>query len=119
VTGGPALEEHGRRLTLAASLTWRARRCAAQTADEDLAALGRALAAIGPPVERAHRVRFEPPYPGAGDGVEEVRGGRRLLLRCRALGEDGATEAVVFTTLIDGREPLVSVAPPATREEPR
>jgi hypothetical protein len=111
VTGGPALDEPGRRLTLAADLTWRARRCAAGADEDDLPSLERALEAIASAVERAHRVRFDPPYPGASDGVEAVRGGRRLVLRCRALDAHGSPEAVVYTTLIAGRAPLVSVAP--------
>jgi hypothetical protein len=110
VTGGRAADEQGRRLALAADLTWRARRAAG--AADDLPALARRLAAVAPAVERAHRVRFDPPYPGAGGAVEDVRGGRRLVLVCRALGAGGAVEAVVFTTLIEGRAPLVSVAPP-------
>jgi len=36
----------------------------------------------------------------------------RLVLACRAVGAGGAPEAVVFTTLIAGRPPHVSVAPP-------
>jgi hypothetical protein len=103
-------DEQGRRLTLAADLTWRARRCAAGGDGEDLPGLAGRLEAIAPDVERAHRVRFDPPYPGAG-AVEDVRGGRRLVLTCRALDASGAPAAVVFTTLIAGRAPLVSVAP--------
>ena len=113
MTAGPAAAEQGRRLALAADLTSRARRCARDGGD-DPPALARRLEAIAPAVERAHRVRFDPPYPGAGGGVENVRGGRRLVLACRALGAAGAPEAVVVTTLIEGRAPLVSVAPPAT-----
>jgi hypothetical protein len=113
-----AAEPQGRRLTLAADLTWRARRCGADVPSADLPALARRLAAIGPPVERTHHVRFDPPYPGAG-GVENVRGGRRLVLTCRALGEDGLPEAVVFTTLIRGRAPLVNVGPATAGAEPR
>jgi hypothetical protein len=113
VTGGSALDEQGRRLTLAADLAWRAPRCAREAeSDAALPDLARRLAAIGPPVERAHRVRFDPPYPGAG-AVEDVRGGRRLALTCRALGDDGVPEAVVFTTLIGGRAPQVNVGPAA------
>src|SRR5215210_2885293 len=97
-----AAGEQGRRLTLAADLTWRARRCAAGADGEDLPALAGRLEAIAPVVERAHRVRFDPPYPGAG-GVEDVRGGRRLVLTCRAVVERGEPAAVVFTTLIAGR----------------
>jgi hypothetical protein len=111
VSGDPALDEQGRRLTLAADLTWRARRCAAGAERDDLPSLARALAAIAPAVERTHRIRFEPAYPGTSDGVEDVRGGRRLVLSCRAVDARGAPAAIVFTTLIAGREPLVSVAP--------
>jgi hypothetical protein len=107
---GSALGEQGRRLTLAADLTARARRCA-RAAGDDLPGLARRLEGIAAEVERAHRVRFDPPYPGASDGVEAVRGGRRLVLRCRALDAHGSPEAVVYTTLIAGRAPLVSVAP--------
>jgi hypothetical protein len=112
MSGGSAAEEQGRRLTLAADLSWRARRCASAEEDgEDLPALADRLQAIAADVERAHRVRFDPPYPGASPGVEDVRGGRRLVLTCHAVAGSGAPEAVVHTTLIAGREPLVSVAP--------
>jgi hypothetical protein len=110
---GSALGEQGRRLTLAADLTARARRCA-RAAGDDLPGLARRLEGIAAEVERAHRVRFDPPYPGAGDGVRAVRGGRRLVLACRALTAAGVVEAVVLTTLIEGRPPQVSVAPPRT-----
>jgi hypothetical protein len=83
----------GLRLMLAAELTRRARDA------ED-------LAAIAAPVERAHRVRFEPPYPG-----EEAAG----VLACRALDADGTVVGVVLTTLVEGRAPAVSVGPPVTR----
>jgi hypothetical protein len=109
----------GRRLTLAADLTSRAHRCWARAPDDDLPAVAARLTEAGPPAERAHRVRFEPAYPGTGAGVEEVRGGRRLVLTCRALGEDGAPEAVVFTTLIGGRAPQVSVAPHPHEHSPQ
>jgi hypothetical protein len=108
--GAPAVAQ-GRRLALAADLTWRARRCAAGAPYDDLPTLAARLAAAGPPVERAHRVRFDPPYPGTSEGVEDVRGGRRLVLACAAVDAGGAPEAAVFTTLIAGRAPLVSVGP--------
>jgi hypothetical protein len=119
MTDGAPAAAQGRRLTLAAGLAWRARRCADGAAPDDLLGLAGRLAAAGPPVERAHRVRFEPPYPGATAGPETVAGGRRLVLACRALGPGGAEEAVVFTTLIAGRPPQVSAAPPATPIPPR
>ena len=101
------------RLALGAELTQRARRIAgARIADgADLAALARDLAALAAPVERAHRLRFDPPFPGVTGGVEELRGARRLVLACTALDAGGAPAAVVFTTLIAGRPPQVSAAP--------
>jgi hypothetical protein len=106
------LGEQALRLALAAELTHRARRAAAG-AETDLVALARALRGVAGPVARAHRLEFSPPYPGATGGVEEARGGRRLVLACRALDAAGRPAAVVFTTLIEGRAPQVTVAPPA------
>ena len=110
------LTRQARRLALAAELTRRAARAVGDriAADADLAALARDLAAIAAPVERAHRLRFAPPYPGVTGGVEELRGGRRLVLACTAPGPGGAPEAVVFTTLIAGRPPQVAAAPAGT-----
>jgi hypothetical protein len=101
------------RLALGAELTHRAARVAAgRIADDaDLAALAGELRAIGPPVERAHRLRFAPAYPGATRGVEELRGARRLVLACTASDAAGEPAAVIFTTLISGRPPQVSAAP--------
>ena len=105
-----------RRLALSAELTRRAARAAGERIDRaaDAAALeqiARELHAIAAPVERAHRLRFEPPYPGLTAGVQEAGGGRRLVLACTVLDPDGAPEATVFTTLIAGRPPLVTAAP--------
>jgi hypothetical protein len=62
-------------------------------------------------VERAHRLRFDPPYPGVTAGVQEAGGGRRLVLASTVLDAGGTPEATVFTTLIAGRAPLVTAAP--------
>ena len=101
------------RLALGAELTHRAGRIAGAriAAGADLAALARELAALAAPVERAHRLRFDPPFPGVTGGVEELRGARRIVLACTALDARGAPAAVVFTTLIAGRPPQVSAAP--------
>jgi hypothetical protein len=104
------------RLALSAELTRRAARCAGErlpagAGAAELVAAGRRLAEIAPAVERAHRLRFDPPYPGVTGGVEELRAGRRLVLACTALGAGGAPEAVVFTMLIAGRAPQVAAAP--------
>jgi hypothetical protein len=105
-----------RRLALSAELTRRAARSAGERLDPTadaaaLVAIARALEAIAAPVERAHRLRFSPPYPGVTAGVQEAGGGRRLVLACTVLNADGAAEATVFTTLIAGRPPLVTAAP--------
>ncbi|GLZ52582.1 hypothetical protein [Actinomycetospora sp. NBRC 106378] len=81
--------------------------------DLDDDALLRAAASLATDVDtRAglHRVRFDPPYPGAGT-IEEVRHGRRLVLRTAAWDEDGSTLGVVLTVLIPGREPQVQISP--------
>jgi len=106
------------RLALGAELTRRAARCAGariapDAGVEDLRVLAARLAEIAPPVERAHRLRFDPPFPGATGGVEELRAGRRLVFACTARpAAGGDPAAVVITTLIAGRAPLVSAAPP-------
>jgi hypothetical protein len=110
------LTRQGRRLALSAELTRRAARSAGErlAADLDAAALiaiARELEAIAAPVERAHRLRFAPPYPGVTPGVQDARGGRRLVLACAVESADGEPEAVVYTTLIAGRAPQVTAAP--------
>lgn len=91
-------------------------RIAAGSDAEDLLALARRLGDEAGSVERRHRLRFHPPYPGVTAGPEEVAGGPRLLLACTASGDEGKTPlGVVFTTLIPGRLPQVSVAPVEAR----
>jgi hypothetical protein len=110
------LTRQARRLALSAELTRRAARSAGERLAPDLdaralVAIARDLAEIAPPVERAHRLRFAPPYPGVTAGVQEARGGRRLVLACAVQSADGEPEAVVYTTLIAGRAPQVTAAP--------
>ena len=96
------LADEARRLALGSSLTRQACRLAAQPL-VDLEAAAEALAAA------THQdVVFEPEYPGTGERV-----GRRLLLACRAY-RGGEELGTVFTALIVGRAPTVSVAPPGT-----
>jgi hypothetical protein len=116
VTHDADLTLQARRLALSAELTRRAARAAGERIDRAadaaaLVAIARALDAIAAPVERAHRLRFAPPYPGVTAGVQEAGGGRRLVLACTVLDAGGAAEATVFTTLIAGRAPLVTAAP--------
>jgi acyl-coenzyme A thioesterase PaaI-like protein len=111
---GTRIERQALRLALAAELTHRTGRIAggAIAAGADLAALAGELGAVAGPVARAHRLRFDPAYPGVASGVEDLRGTRRLVLACTARDEAGDPAAVVFTTLIAGRAPQVSAAPP-------
>src|SRR4051794_41710097 len=74
------------RLALGAELTHRAGRIAGGriAPGADLAALAGELRAMAVPVERAHRLRFDPPYPRATRGVEELPDAPPLLLACTA-----------------------------------
>jgi hypothetical protein len=78
-------------------------------AADALLAAARSLADDGSLAER-HGVRFEPAFPGATAGVE----GRRIVLACALAEPDGSPIGTAFTTLIAGRPPTVSVAPPGT-----
>lgn len=110
------LEPAARRLLVAAALRLHlAQRLGpgplpADLDDDGLRAAGARL--IGDDdLTRRHGLAFAPPYPGTTTGVEAVRGGRRLVLTCRATHR-GQPAAVVVTTLVPGRTPLVSAAPP-------
>jgi len=74
-------------------------------------ALARRLPPEAAALESRCRLRFEPDYPGVTQGVEGVRGGLRLVLACWAYGGGDEPMGVVFTALIAGRRPVVSVAP--------
>lgn len=113
---GTEIERQALRLALGAELTHRAgrlagARVAADVPADELRALAARLAEIAPPVERAHRLRFEPGFPGVTGGIEELRGARRVVLACTARDAEGEAAAVVFTTLISGRPVQVSAAP--------
>jgi hypothetical protein len=105
-----------RRLLVSATLTAQARRrlgrsLAAGTSAGELLDLARRLNEGAASVERGHRLRFEPPYPGVTAGSQSVGGTHRLLLGCRVSDTNGNLIGVVFTALIPGRPPQVSVAP--------
>lgn len=115
----PSLNLEARRLFVAAALTMHVARIikgrvlSAGSDARDLLSLARSLDAEH--VEHAHGISFDPPYPGLTSGVEITSSGLRLLLACRAYdGRDGTPLGVVFTTLISGRSPQVSVAPAST-----
>ncbi len=67
------------------------------------------------PIERRYGLRFEPSYPGVTAGVECVGGTLRLVLACTAYTSEEKPLGVVFTALISGRRPQVSVAPVEAR----
>ena len=113
----PALDLERRRLLVSATLTAQARRrlgdnlTAASSAGE-LLDLARSLNEGAGAVERTYRLRFEPVYPGVTAGPQSIGGTSRLLLACNVRDRGGTPVGVVFTTLIAGRPPQVSVAPP-------
>ena len=82
---------------------------------QDLLGLARRLGEETDTVERRYNLHFEPPYPGLTSGPEAIRGGFRILLACTASNDEGASLGVVFTALIPGRPPRVSVTPPGAR----
>ena len=63
------------------------------------------------PIQRRYGLRFEPSYPGLTAGVESASGTLRLVLPCTAYTSEEKPLGVVFTALISGRRPQVSVAP--------
>ena len=112
----PSLDLQARRLFVSAALTTQAVREAdgrlpSGSAGEDLLALARNLGEGISGLMRRHHLRFEPPYPGLTAGTERLPAGPRLVLACEAFDEGGWQVGVVFTTLIPGRLPQVSVAP--------
>ena len=115
------LDLEARRLFVSTALTLQTvrrleGRIVAESNAENLLTLARRLGEETGSVERRYRLRFDPPYPGVTAGPEVVRGGLRLLLACTAFNQDrGKPLGVVFTTLIPGRLPQVSVAPVEAR----
>ena len=116
----PVLDTEARRLFVSAALSAHAGRrlrgrIPSESVAEDLLRLACRLGEEANVVERRYGLRFEPAYPGVTGGPEAVRGGCRLLLACGALDDGGTSLGVVFTALIPGRPPRVSVTPPGAR----
>jgi len=116
----PTLDLQAQRLFVATALTTQASRClrghvAADSDAENLLALARRLTEEISPVQRRYGLRFEPSYPGVTAGVESVGGTLRLVLACTAFTNEEKPLGVVFTALIPGRRPHVSVAPVEAR----
>jgi hypothetical protein len=112
----PSLDLQAQRLFVATALTTQALRClrghvAANVDAADLLAMARRLTEQIGPIERRYGLRFEPSYPGVTAGVESASGTLRLVLACTAYTSEEKPLGVVFTALISGRRPQVSVAP--------
>jgi hypothetical protein len=112
------LADEARRLSLASALTRHARERADDfPQDADVPALlvaGRSLSSGVDDFEERHHVRFDPGYPGVVAGPEAAGDRARVLFACTASRPDGRAVGTVFTTLIAGRRPSVSVGPPGT-----
>jgi hypothetical protein len=87
-----------------------ARRLGAGAPCEDLVETAHRLRVPGDHFHRTYGITLDPDYPGVTTGVEEVRGGRRLVLAC--LADRHGEPAAVITTLVLGRPPRVVAAPP-------
>jgi hypothetical protein len=112
----PSLDLQAQRLFVATALTAQAMRClrghvAANIGAEKLLAMAHRLTEQIGPIQRRYGLRFEPSYPGVTAGVESAGGTLRLVLACTAYTSEEKPLGVVFTALIPGRRPQVSVAP--------
>ena len=112
----PALDLEARRLFVSAALTTHAvrslgGRLPADGEARDLLDLARRLGAGIISIQQRYRLSFDPAYPGLTAGAETVGGGPRIVLACGAFDHEQRPLGVVFTTLIPGRLPQVSVAP--------
>ena len=112
----PTLDLERRRFLISAALTAQARRhlgssLAANVSVGELLDLVCGVSEGAGTIERACRLRFDPPYPGVTAGPQSVGGTSRLMLACSVRDRVGTPIGVVFTTLIAGRPPQVSVAP--------
>lgn len=117
---GLVVEEQARRLYVSKWLTHRATQVsggtvAAGSTLEALAALARRIAdALRDEVPAD--VRFEPRYPGPVEGELSEDEHGRLVLTCNAY-HGASLLGVVYTVLIAGRRPEVSVAPKGAHVE--
>jgi hypothetical protein len=111
-----SLDLQAQRLFVATALTTQALRCfrghvAANVDAAELLAMARRLTEQIGPIERRYGLRFEPSYPGVTAAVESASGTLRLVLACTAYSSEEKPLGVVFTALISGRRPQVSVGP--------
>jgi hypothetical protein len=111
------IDEQARRLYLSRWLTRRAQEVVGGALPDDASA--ESLAALvarfrGPDSNQRPLagLRFDPPYPG--DIVESATAeGKARVLLASTVSVGATTLGVVFTVLIAGRHPEVSVAPPS------
>jgi hypothetical protein len=117
------IDDQARRLYLSRWLTWRAQSVVGGAVPDDASA--EILTALadrfrGPDSTKGPLagLRFDPPYPG--DLVESTTaGGRARVLLASTVSGGTTTLGVVFTVLIAGRNPEVSVAPPSAAAQLR
>jgi hypothetical protein len=121
------MDEHrgaqARRLVATTVLGLHAASCIAGPVPADcdatrLLILARRLGAGVDVIQRRNGLYFDPPYPGASQGVEHTPGGLRVVAACRVVEADGTMLGMAFTTVIPGRRPRVSVAPDTTPMPP-
>ena len=111
------IDDQARRLYLSRWLTRRAQEVVGGAIPDDASAESLAALAVrfrGPDSDKGPLggLRFEPPYPG--DVVESTTaGGKARVLLASTVTRGTTTLGVVFTVLIAGRIPEVSVAPPS------
>jgi hypothetical protein len=111
------IDDQARRLYLSRWLTRRAQSVVGGAVPDDASAESLTALAVrfrGPGSEKGPLagLRFEPPYPG--DVVESTTaGGKARVLLASTVNSGADTLGVVFTVLIAGRHPEVSVAPPS------
>jgi len=115
----PTLDLERKRLLISAALTAQARRhlgssLTANVSVGELLDLACGVSEGAGTIERAYRLRFDPPYPGVTAGPQSAGGTSRLMLACSVRDRGGTPIGVVFTTLIACRLPQVSVAPAGT-----
>jgi hypothetical protein len=117
------IDDQARRLYLSRWLTQRAQAIAGGPLQDDASAESLAALAArfrGPDSDQRPLagLGFEPPYPG--DIVESTTAeGKARVLLATTVSTGTTTLGVVFTALIAGRTPEVSVAPPIASEQLR
>jgi hypothetical protein len=117
------IDDQARRLYLSRWLTRRAQSVVGGAVPDDASAESLTALAVrfrGPEADKGPLagLRFEPPYPG--DVVEcTTAGGKARVLLASTVSAGTTTLGVVFTVLIAGRNPEVSVAPPSAAAQLR